>query len=521
MKVDFPHLRELTPQEAVKLEDLPGLKVSGDSAWGTFDAINAALIRLGKEALRIREAYPHVKPIEVRDSEKKRLRNYQLYGVRWLSRRLRATGSALLADDMGLGKTLQAITLMNLAFEAKERVLIVCPKPAMLTWRDELAKWCSVSAVIAGPGVSDKFWDSASKATVVVCSYDHRMLDRTIERAFGERWPYMIVLDEAHRARGRKSQRSKKLKEVLPLATYRLALTATPQFDRPRDLWSLLSMLWPKGWSSQWNFDRAYCAGKQGEHGFENKGVSRGSELKARLSNLMLRRTKAEVAQELPALTRQVRWIDCTPDAAKAFNAAGMGFSKASLHDALVATLKGKMEEAVDLAVEAKRFFLLTWMKSHAHQFARILNMEKDTPCVLITGDLSLKQREAAIEEARAQGKGIVATIDSASESLNLQGIASVGIMHYLSFEPSKVAQAEARLHRLGTADPVLWYYLAMKDSADQIVMSTIVDKLDQWTQTMDTSRRGLRHSLGDAVDGESAKKNEAEVLQALYAAWK
>lgn len=518
MKLNFPHLHDLTTSEAAKLEELPGLRVSTDTAWGTFDAFNAALLRLGKDTFRFREAYPQVKPIDL--PVKKHLRDYQVYGVRWLSRRLLATGGALLADDMGLGKTLQAITLMRrLVTEQGGRVLVICPKPALLTWKEEWLKWGSGTACTILPTVSK--WDLAQKASVVLCSYDHRVLDRTIDNAFVDAWPDMIVFDEFHRARGRKSLRSKKLKELAPLARYRLGLTGTPQYDRPRDFYTQLHILWPKGWGSQWDFDKAYCGGKQGTHGFENKGVSRGEELKARLSNLMLRRLKVDVAKELPALTRQVRWIDPTPEAVRAYSAAAIGWGKSSLHKALVATLKGKMEEAVELAVEARRFLLFTWMKEHAHYFAKRLALEEDTPCVLITGDLSLKQREAAIAEARTKRCGIVATLDSASEALNLQGVASVGIMHYLSFEPNKVRQAEDRLHRIGAVDPVVWYYLAMRDSADKIVLSTVVDKLDQWSKTMDSSRRDLRHTLGDAVDGEAAQLNEAEVLSALYAAMK
>jgi len=520
MELKFPRLFDLHPAEADKLEGLPGLHVTCDrrQAWGTFDAVNAALVRLGREPLAIKEAYPEVRPVDTGGFEG--LRDYQRKGVRWLSRRLKATGAALLADDMGLGKTLQSIVLMQkLALDGGGRVLVVCPKPAMLTWRDELAKWGVASVFIVTPAVSK--WEKAQEAAVVVCSYDYRMLNRTVENAFADAWPTMVVLDEFHRARGRKSLRSRKLKEILPLATYRLGLTATPQYDRPRDLWSQLSLLWPRAWGTQWDFDKAYCDGKQGEHGFVNKGVSRPDELKLRLGCLMLRRRKADVASELPSLTRQVRWIDPTPEAERAYAAAVMRFGAASLHTALVATLKGKMEEAVALAVEARQFLLFTWMKEHAFSFHRMLNENEDTPCVLITGDLSLAQRAAAIEEARRWRKGIVATLDSASESLNLQGVASVGIMHYLSFEPSKLAQAEARIHRLGSTEPVTWYYLAMRESADAVVLSTVVEKLDQWTRTMDSSRRDLRHTLGDAVDGTAAEADEREVLAALYAAMK
>lgn len=520
MIIKYPNLFELSPEELLKLDELPGLRVNeaAATAWGTFDAINAALVRLGHPPLELADIDPPMKALSTKWLDA--LRAYQVVGVKWLRRRLVKLGAAMLADDTGLGKTLQAITLMDLlALQPGGRVLVVCPKPAMLTWEAEAKKWIpNDSTFIVSPATTK--WDKAQEASIVVTSYDHRVLDRTIENAFDDEYPTMIVLDEFHRARGRKSLRTKKMKDILPLARYRLAATATPQWDRPRDLYSQLSLLWPASWGSQWDFDLAYCGGMN-TRGSTNKGVKRPDELKARVNSLMLRRTKADVAKELPPLIRQVRWIDPTPEALRGYSAAAVGFGKASLHHALIATLKGKMEEAIELAVEAKQFLLFTWMKEHASYFARTLNMEHDTPCVLITGELSLKQRKAAIEEARTQRKGIVATLDSASESLNLQGIASTGIMHYIPHEPNKVVQAEGRLHRLGTLDTVVWNYLIMKDSADMLILNTIINKLDQWTQTMDGSRRGLRHTLGDAVDGKQAVQNEKEVLAALYAAMK
>jgi SNF2 family DNA or RNA helicase len=509
------------PASQMKLEAaaIPGLKVFSGQATGDISALSAAKVALGTKPLvftdlQLYEEQAYLAAFQ--STVSRPLREYQKNGVWWLANTLRWHQGAILADDMGLGKTLQALTTMRILNPA--RVLVVCPAAARETWRDELKKWGVESVAVLSPAAIRE-WRFAPKARVVVSSYDHRIVDRCMDIAFANDVPQMVILDEAHRIRGRKSKRSKKLEDVLPLANYRLALTGTPQFDRPRDLYQILRLLFGYRFGNQYDFDRRYCAGKINTHGgMDNEGVSNEEELKLRLSYYMLRREKADVASELPALTRQVRWVDCTPEAKRAWHAAHVGFSKYSLHTALVATLKGKMEEAMDLAEEAKRFLLLTWLKEHAHQMTRVLSLDRKTPCVCITGEMSTEKRSATIKEAAAKGWGIVGTLDSLSESLNMQGVASVGIMHYIPWEPRKAAQAEGRLHRLGQVDPVVWNYTAMRDSADMAVMKTFVQKLDQGRVTVgEKANRKLRHDIGDAVDGPQSVANEKAALAQIY----
>lgn len=503
-------------QVCQKLEGLPGLKVYGAQGFarGHVDALAAGVVRLGYKPPRPPDGAPIRHMPGARD--------YQKLGVSFLVQALKSYGGAVLADDMGLGKTYQAIQTIR---ELKvQKVLVVAPRAACETWRDELAKWglksCAVLSV-ANTKVAKQEWEEADSKRLVVSSYHHDVLDRAISKCFRTDLPELVIMDEAHRVRGRKSRRSKKLEEVCGLASYRLALTATPQFDHPRDLWELLHILFGYRFGNRHEFDFAYCAATSNEHGgLENKGASNTDELKLRLSYYMLRREKREVAKELPPLQRQVRWVDGTPEARKYLQMSQLNIGKGSLHEAIVSTLKGKMEEALELAVEAKRFLLFTWLKSHAHELARTLTLERETPCVCITGELSAEKRQVEIRLAQAKGWGVVATLDSASESLNLQGVASVGIMHAIDWSPLKMAQAEGRLHRLGQMDPVMWYYVAMKESIDTVIIPTIVNKLDQWRAVMGAkSNRDMRHSLADGVSGPKVVSAEKEALKQLYEA--
>lgn len=508
-----------------KIEGIPGLKIFPDNGFaiGSMDAIAAAQRAAGKRV--ILRGLPDLTEIpELQASLPKGLRDYQKQGVLWLHTVLKEHGGAMLADDMGLGKTLQTLTTVRL-MAGEGRTLVLCPAAALETWRDELQKWGFESAAIFSASNSkaarlDR--ERAPEAKVVVCSYDYRVLDRCMEAAFMSEYPTFLVLDEAHRLRGRDSKRSKMLASLAPLATWKIAITATPQFNRPRDLYQLLRILYDRRFGSQWDFDKRYCGAVPGKWGgleYPRKGSFHAEELKLRLSYYMLRREKSEVAHELPPMTFQVRWVDPTSEAKKVFAQAQLNIGKAKLHDAVVATLKGKVEEALALAQDSRRFLLCTWLRSHARELHRILNGDRDTPCTLISGDMPTEKRAEAIRQAKDRGHGIVATTDSVSESLNLQGVASVGILHALDWVPLKLAQLFGRLHRLGQTDPVIWYLVAMRETVDQVIIDTQVNKLDQYRNIFGMkSHRGMRHALADEVAIEKAEK---EALKSIYAAMK
>ena len=499
-----------------KLKDLPGIRVTDDGRiYGSIDALSAALARLGEPPLK-----PEL-PEQV--TSLPGLRHYQNEGVARLRHLLTEHRGALLADDMGLGKTRQAIAVATAVCRWQQptdpgRALICCPASVRETWAQELAAMGVTDVAICRPqgakGAKEE-WKKARTARCVVTSYD--LATRAIEQGFSNTLPLLVILDEAHLLKGRKTQRSDQVQALAAMAMYRLAITATPQWDRPRDNYKLLRILFGTRFGSAWDFDIAYCGGKENEHGgLDNKGATRTEELRHRLGFYMVRREKKDVLTELPPLTRQVLWVDAQPKATQWLNTALTRHRAGDVHAAIEATLLGKMPVAIQLAKDAKRFLLFTYLKAHARQMAQLLN-EEGTPCVCITGDDTTEKRNALAQLAQAKGQGVVASIDSLSVGVNLQAVAEVGIFHALDYVPQKMAQAEARLHRMGQKNAVTWYWLAMKDSIDEVIVRTVVHKLDQWTEVMGKGgATEIRNKLNAAIGvGEEAEK---AALAALYA---
>jgi SNF2 family DNA or RNA helicase len=492
---------------AERFAHIPGLAVIRKLNYvsGPIDAMVIACKRLGldwtpAERIAWQPSMPRVPET---------FRPYQGTGVSWLCRKLRADAGALLADEMGLGKTAQAIvTAANLGMR---KTLIICPGSVRPTWEAELKKWapnCETEVILSGVGAKDMVIASEQRLFTVT-SYE---LAAKLPDSYS---PDMVVIDEAHLIKGRVTARSRQVEQLAAQATYRLAMTGTPIWSRPRDLFMIFKILFRSRFGTADEFDYAYCAAFENEFGGKkNGGVSRADELAARLKYVMLRRMKRDVATDLPPLTRTVEWLDAEPAATRAFQNAMMSQSKAAT--ALKTTLRGKMRRAIELAAEAKRFLLVTWMKSHAAEMARRLN-EDGTPCVLITGDLDVSLRTALIRQAAQANHGVVATTDSIGTGVDgLQHVASIGIVHALDYTPLKLLQLEARLDRIGQKEPVQWIYLAMKDSMDQQVVHVAVDKLDQ-TRAVMGELYGLRDSLGDSENGVGTEEAEKAALRAMY----
>lgn len=485
---------------------IPGIKYVNDGQYSMHsDAFAVLQARLKKPALT-----PPQRPVLESDGV---LRDYQLEGIGFLVSQLKAEGGALLADDMGLGKTVQTIR----AWESLGRIplLVCCPASVRLTWAEQFAKWATVKPVVVTTGneaasilahLSLPVREGGPE--VVICSYD-------LAPKLNANWaPQMLVMDEAHLLAGRGAKRSRGLLEIGTACNYRLALTGTPMWSRPRDLWMLLRILFPNyRFGNANDFDFAYCGASINQWGGkENKGATRSEELQSRLRWVSLRRTKQEVAKDLPPLTRVTRWLPPSKEASRARDAFVL--RQMSLSDALAATLKSKMDEAVTLAHELKQFLLISWQKEHVYALHQRLN-EEGTPCEVITGDLSHVQRQAAIKRAVANKHGLVATIDSTNAGVDgIQYVASNGIFHALDYVPIKMAQTEARLHRIGQVNPVQWTYLAQQDSVDAMVIETIVEKLGQWSGVMKADN--ISAMAGAFTDADAAASAD-EALRQIY----
>ena len=217
------------------------------------------------------------------------LRPYQTEGFHFLSYLSTNRFGGVLADDMGLGKTLQALVWLawlRTEQQVKEPVLVVCPKSVQDNWRGEATRFF--------PQLSVEVWNRATAGKSglnggVDLLIIHYAQLRTHEDLLGEIEWGAVILDEAQAIKNPTSQNSQAACR-LP-ARHRLALTGTPIENRLLDLWSIFAFAMPGVLGTRAYFTRNFDG--------RTDPLAR-RRLAARTRPFLLRRTKNEVARDLP-----------------------------------------------------------------------------------------------------------------------------------------------------------------------------------------------------------------------------
>jgi superfamily II DNA or RNA helicase len=211
------------------------------------------------------------------------LRPYQRRGVEWMHHLCEVDCHGLLADEMGLGKTLQVLSLMAARPLPDRPSLVVCPASVVPVWKEEMAKFFPAMSVDVLKTGND--FGSRRDPVVWLCSYTqlrkHRMLLDNIEFGYA-------VLDEGQFIKNPDAKVTQTCFAVR--ARHRIVLTGTPLENRQLDLWSIFRFLLPGLLGSRSSFEGALGADREGTL----------ARLRAQLAPFILRRTKMEVAQELP-----------------------------------------------------------------------------------------------------------------------------------------------------------------------------------------------------------------------------
>ncbi|WP_286793365.1 DEAD/DEAH box helicase, partial [Microbacterium sp. UBA3394] len=307
-------LRDLIDEAVEMSEWETGPKISRYqlALWSDFedlaDESEAAVSwRAAAHALQDVERVPET---IVPDSVRATLRPYQKHGVSWLCFLADHRLGGILADDMGLGKTLQVLAALAARRDdaGGHPALVIAPTSVIGTWQEESAAFVPdlrVAVVSSTGGLA-----AVGEADVVVTSYAVLRLDET---AFAEREWGWLILDEAQFV---KNPATRIHRAVAALrAEVRFALSGTPFENSLIELHALLSITSPGLFPSARRFRDEYVGPI--EKGKVPDNVEGGAYRRARLEKLrrrvrplMLRRTKAQVAADLPPRQEQVLHVE-------------------------------------------------------------------------------------------------------------------------------------------------------------------------------------------------------------------
>jgi len=463
------------------------------------------------------------------------LRPYQLEGLAWMQT-LRELGvGGVLADDMGLGKTVQ--TLAHILSEKHAGrltapALIVMPTSLIANWQDEAARFAPELRVLALHGSKRRALFSQIGAHDLILS-TYALLPRDLSLLSAQ--PYhLLILDEAQNIKNPRSKAALALAQIQ--ANQRLCLSGTPLENHLGELWSLFNFLMPGWLGDSKSFQRDYRTPIE-----KQANSQRLAHLHGRIKPFLLRRTKEQVATELPAKTEITHWVELTTaqrDQYETLRLAmdqkvraeiarqGLARSQIVILEALLrlrqccCDLRLLDDHASDLDSRdsGKLASLLEMLEELTAAGSRVLLFSQFTSMLaLIESELQTRQigyvkltgstqdRRTPVEQFQSgQVPVFLISLKAGGAGLNLT--AADTVIHFDPWwNPAVEAQASDRAYRIGQDKPVFVYKLIARGSLEE--------KIQQLQQNKANLARGLldNEGLGQLTLGE-------EELQALFA---
>lgn len=455
---------------------------------------------------------------------KAQLRNYQVNGFWWMHHLYANKFGGCLADDMGLGKTVQTITLLlsirrtqstsafttipgtaQLSlFDAPQPIsqptlqtasLIVMPTSLVHNWENEIRKFAPSLKVYKHIGglrnKSNKLSQAVRHCDVILTTYGTLRNDFEMMSLYDF---FYLILDESQNI---KNPGSKTYKSILEIRSkHRLVITGTPIENSLSDLWSQLNFLNRGLLGSLAHFKREYITPIEKKNDEEQQ-----KKLQKLISPFVLRRTKEEVASDLPPLTEQIRFCEMTEAQRKIYeseksairnailkNIESVGIQKSALivlqgltklrqlanHPVLVqkdAVLEsGKFNEIQecleDLVAEKHKVLIFSSFVKHLELLQSRFDSNGWKYSVL-TGKTTNRQEVIRQFQEDADKRIFLISLKAGGVGLNLTSADYVFIIDPW-WNPAAENQAINRAHRIGQDKKVFVYRFITEDTIEE-----------------------------------------------------
>ena len=447
------------------------------------------------------------------------LRDYQQEGYEWLQFLANNDLHGILADDMGLGKTMQTLTHI-LAEKEKGNTLpnlIIAPTSVVENWQREAAKFAPSLKVTILQG-HDRQQRFAELAQTDIALTSYALLHRDLERFSRQRF-HLLVLDEAQHIKNPSAQVSRAVRQLD--SKLRVCLSGTPIENHLGELWSLFDFLMPGLLGDAETFRETFRtpiekAGNQ----------QRADALANKIGPLILRRTKDQVATELPPKTEIPHLIELSSsekdlyetvrstmdknvrqalairgqEAQIVFLDALLKLRQICCHPALMKN-SGNVAQPIQQQLEKQESAKFDYLKSLLEtlkqenrkvlvfsQFTSMLDLieqyliEQQSSYLKLTG--ASKNRQQLVEQFQA-GEAEVFLISLKAGGTGLTLTHADTVIHYDPWwNPAVENQATDRAYRIGQDKPVFVHKLICKGTVEQRIQqmqekkSTVADSI-------------------------------------------
>ncbi len=494
-------------------QGLAGVQLAGDQAW------RERVQRL-TDAAALQPQAPR--------SLRAELRGYQAEGFAWMSRLAAAGFGACLADDMGLGKTVQTLALL-VERSALGPALVLAPTSVCGNWAAECAAFAPGLNVQVYAEAADRaaLLQAAGPGDVVVASYALAQIDA--DGFAARRWA-SLVLDEAQALKNAATKRAKSVAEFD--ADFRLALSGTPVENRLADLWSIMNLVNPGLLGTAQQFNERFAGPIE-----RQQDTATRARLRRLVAPFLLRRTKAQVLQDLPPRTEIVHrvqpseqerhFLEALRRDAQAAVAQAAADPERGAQMQVLAELMRLRRAACDPRLVSPELGLVgSKMAEFEHilrelvagghkalvfsQFTDYLDLlaervtQMGLPFQRLDGSTPQAERTKRVAAfQRGEGEVFLISLKAGGFGLNLT-MADYVLIVDPWWNPAAEDQASGRAHRMGQQRPVTVYRLVTAGSVEERILSLHRDK------------RGLAEGMLEG-DGR-ASPLDAQALAALLA---
>ena len=464
------------------------------------------------------QKFSRIEDIDMPEKVDAVLRPYQKSGFSWFNFLDEFNWGGILADDMGLGKTLQTLTFLqhlknkkNFMYEESDipseeqqtdTNLIICPNSLMFNWEGEIQKFCPDLTYHIQHG-NERFTDAKKFADydIIITTYGTIRSDFEVFVAFTFRY---IILDESQAIKNPASKATKAVQ--LLKGRNRLALSGTPLQNNIFDLYAQLNFLNP-GMLGNMEFFKSEFANPIEKHQEQEKK----DELKKLIFPFFLRRTKEQVASELPEKTETILYCEMGTEQRMVYEAyrndyrdrimrkiATEGLEKSGIY-----VLQGLMKlrqvcDSPDIlgndeiySHESVKLEELTREISENHeehkvlvfsQFIGMLQLIKQRmdvhgiPYVYLDGKSSDRRESVERFQTDETCKVFLISLKAGGVGLNLTAADYVYLVDPW-WNPAVEQQAIDRTHRIGQTRSVFAYKMICKDTIEEKILVLQIKK--------------------------------------------
>ena len=444
------------------------------------------------------------------------LRPYQLQGLAWLQHLRRHDLAGILADDMGLGKTAQALAHLLLEQQAgrlDRPALVVAPASLIFNWQAEAARVAPALRLLTLQGPR-RASDIARMGQVDVVLTSYPLLWRDAMALQRQPW-HIVILDEAQMVKNAGSRTATAARRLN--ARHRLCLTGTPMENHLGELWAQFHFLLPGYLGDARSFVRDWRTPIE-----KNGETLRARLLAERVAPFILRRKKAEVATELPALTEQLHRVALAGAQRVIYESVRLAADEQVRRILARQKFKGAMVSILDALLKLRQVCndprllagdeagpqhalpaagpaavpdqpgaKIAWLRATLptlvqegrrilvfSQFTRMLALLEPELQTLglawlsLTGDTPTAQRGARVAAfQRGEVPVFLVSLKAGGVGLNLTAADTVILLDPW-WNPAVEQQASARAHRIGQRKPVTVYRLVVAGSIEERMLA-------------------------------------------------